>query len=70
MGIDVEDKPDDVTVTIYDLAGKVVKTKNWTQLTNPIFENKIDVSNLNSGVYILSVESSNGSKEFQKLIVN
>ena len=69
MGIDVEDKPDDITVTIYDLSGKVIKIRDWPKQTHPKFEQTIDVSDLSSGLYLLSIESSNGTKEFRKILV-
>lgn len=50
--------------TIYSVEGKIVKqgTSNRTQTA-------IDVSNLNTGIYIIELES-NGSKSIQKIIKN
>ena len=70
LGIDIENNPIDVSIVIYDLSGKAIQTQRWNQLSNPMFEKTIDVSRLNSGVYILSVESSNGVKEYQKIVIN
>jgi len=53
--------PDNTTATIYDLAGKRVLN---TVLQNSNF-NKINVSNLSSGVYFLQIENKNVNQSFK-----
>lgn len=49
---------------IYDLNGKLVFEKNIHSI------NKIDISNLKSGVYIIKFISRNGSMAYKKLVKN
>ena len=58
----------DVNLNIYDLTGKIVKRMNWSKLSNSIFERQIDVSSLEKGVYLIGLESSNGTREFLKFV--
>lgn len=60
----------DVNLNIYDLTGKVVKRQNWSSLTNSVFERQINISSLESGIYLIGLESSNGGRAFSKLIKN
>lgn len=53
--------PDNTTAIIYDVAGKRVLN---TVLQNSNF-NKINVSNLSSGVYILQIDNQNGSQSLK-----
>ena len=70
LGLDIEnEKPIDVILSIYDLSGKVIKQLRYNQMTNPKFEETIDVSDFSSGVYMIDISSSNGMREIQKLII-
>ena len=44
------------SISIYSINGQLI-----TQLASPNMNTKIDVSNLESGVYIIFVETKNGS---------
>ena len=57
-----------VNLNIYDLTGKIVKRQNWSSLSSSIFERQIDISSLDSGVYLIGLESSSGTRVFKKLI--
>ena len=52
------------TVRIYNIEGRLLKT---SVTTNPLLENKLDISSLSKGVYIVEVESEN-KRKIQKLI--
>ncbi|RCT53906.1 alpha-amylase family glycosyl hydrolase [Winogradskyella sp. KYW1333] len=52
------------TIEIYDLSGKMVKKFNGSFTRTDIF----DISNLNSGMYILKVENSNNQLMTTKLV--
>lgn len=54
----------DFNYTIYSIEGKIVKQGN-----SNMSETSVDVSNLNSGIYLVELES-NGSKTIQKIIKN
>ena len=56
-------------MNIYDVRGRVVKSKTWNKVTDEFFEKRIDISNLSHGVYMINVVSSNGMNESEKLIV-
>ena len=58
----------DVSLNIYDLTGKIVKRMNWARLSNPNFERQINISSLENGIYLIGLETSNGTREFLKLI--
>lgn len=54
-----------ISVEIYDLLGKLVYSQSLTNGTN-----SIDISNFNTGVYLLKVTDDNGKSESHKLIKN
>ncbi|MCW1147106.1 LamG-like jellyroll fold domain-containing protein, partial [Flavobacterium lacisediminis] len=54
-----------VSVEIYDLLGKLVYNQSLANGTN-----SIDISNINTGVYLLKVTDANGNSESHKLIKN
>ena len=58
----------DINLNIYDLTGKIVKRSQWSKLSNPIFERQVDISSLESGIYLVGIESSNGIRAFRKLV--
>jgi chitodextrinase len=68
LGLDIKEEPIDITLNIYDLTGKVVKRLQWSAISSPVFEKRIDVSNLSQGIYMIGIESSNGMREMQKMI--
>ncbi|HYV91044.1 MAG TPA: T9SS type A sorting domain-containing protein [Chitinophagales bacterium] len=57
-----------VTISIYDVTGKLLAAKDAGQLSKGQHSQMLDVSKLNAGVYMVSVES-NLSKATQKLMV-
>ena len=69
LGLDIEKDDVDVSMNIYDIRGRVVKSKTWNKVTNEFFEKRIDISNLSHGVYMINLVSSNGTNESEKLIV-
>lgn len=54
-----------ISVEIYDLLGKLVYNQSLANGTN-----SIDISNFNSGVYLLKATDANGNTETHKLIKN
>lgn len=54
-----------ISVEIYDLLGKLVYSQSLVSGTN-----SIDISNFNSGVYLLKATDANGNTETHKLIKN
>jgi hypothetical protein len=54
-----------ISVEIYDLLGKLVYNQSLANGTN-----SIDISNFNTGVYLLKVTDDNGKSESHKLIKN
>ena len=69
LGLDIEDEPIDVILNVYDLKGRVVKTRVWTEVTDSRFEKELNTSSLNSGLYMIGITTSNGSREMHKLII-
>ncbi|WP_400075910.1 T9SS type A sorting domain-containing protein [Winogradskyella sp. R77965] len=57
-----------IVLNIYDLTGKIVKRQQWSNLSNSSFERQIDISSLESGIYMIGLESSAGTREFRKLV--
>ena len=57
-----------VQIEIYDVTGKLVKTSKLDNLESGNHTTKLDVSNLNGGVYMYSVQSEN-AKMFSKFTV-
>ena len=52
---------DDINVTVYDILGKEV-------LSSPLYNNRLNVSSLNTGVYILRITQNNASVT-KKLVI-
>lgn len=69
LGLDIEEDTIDVSMNIYDVRGRIVKSKNWSSISNPLFEKTLDISNLSNGVYMIQVVSTNGFSESQKLVI-
>ncbi|TDR24226.1 LamG-like jellyroll fold domain-containing protein [Flavobacterium cheniae] len=59
------DSQQNVTVEVYDLLGKLVLNQKISVGTN-----SFDISNFNTGVYILKVTNGNGNTQTHKLIKN
>ncbi|AJR04777.1 T9SS type A sorting domain-containing protein [Siansivirga zeaxanthinifaciens] len=51
------------SINIYDITGKLVFN------SNKIFDGKVDISNLNSGIYLARIEDSNRNYSVKKLVV-
>ncbi len=58
-----------VIITIYDVAGKIISSENEGMLSAGSHSKIVDLSKLEAGVYMVSVEN-NGLKTTQKLIVS
>lgn len=52
-------------IEIFDLSGKSLMVKNL----DPVQENTISTDNLSSGVYVVSIQASNGNKYSSRLVV-
>jgi predicted RNase H-like HicB family nuclease len=71
VNIDLLDEWKNASVTVYDMVGRPVYTGtlNSDNATGKPIE--FDLSSLGSGIYILNIQSSNGSKSYQgKILVN
>ncbi len=66
--IDIEDEPVDVSMTIYDVQGRVVFERLYPKTTDEQFTEQLEVSNFKSGVYFIKLSTSNGMLETYKLI--
>ena len=62
--IELSENSDCQSIEIYSLDGRLVKTCHGASLQN----NAIDISNINSGVYIMKIRMANG-KEFTERII-
>lgn len=65
FGLNLDSK---VEITLYDVAGKAVKTITTDQLAAGNHAQPVDVSGLNAGIYMYSVKSNN-AQLFSKLTV-
>ena len=68
LGLDIEDEAVQVTLDIYDVQGRVVLSKSYSDVTDEQMTENLDVSKLRSGVYFIKVSTSSGMLETQKLI--
>jgi endonuclease I len=66
---DLEDKVTDITIQLFDIQGRLVKQVNQNHISDEYFEQKIDVSALEKGVYLLQISNSTGYKAVQKVII-
>ncbi|PHS02562.1 MAG: peptidase M4 [Leeuwenhoekiella sp.] len=66
--LDIEDKPVDVMLSVYDIKGSRVLTKEYSNLTEAAFTEELDVTNFKSGVYFVEITSQSGMKETAKFI--
>jgi len=55
-------------LTMTNMLGQVVKT--YSSVNNQTLENGIDISNLNSGVYVVSVQTETNESIDKKVIIN
>lgn len=46
------------SIVLFDIAGKILMTENWSQTSNV---RNINISNVNTGIYFLKVSTDNGS---------
>ena len=68
--LDLEDENAvDVRMNMYNVQGRLIRTKKWENVNNSLFEKDINVSNLPGGVYFVNIQTSNGFTQTQKLIV-
>ena len=55
-------------LALYDIQGRLVETKNYASLQQPITI-KLDIRNLPSGIYVLHIRKTNGREIIQKVQV-
>ncbi len=67
--IDIEDDIVNVQLKLVDLQGRLVKSLNFEDIKNELFEYDLDVSNISRGVYLINIVSSKGLSITKKLIV-
>jgi hypothetical protein len=67
LGFDMAEGPVDVTMTIYDLTGKVVQQSRWP-VASTTSQKQMDISVLSNGIYMINIQASNGLNKMQKLI--
>ncbi|WP_299115474.1 immunoglobulin-like domain-containing protein [uncultured Winogradskyella sp.] len=67
LGMDMRNGAVDMTLSIYDLTGKMVKRVQWS-VDSITSEKRINISGLNSGIYMLNIQGSNGMNKMQKLM--
>jgi hypothetical protein len=60
----VDESP--VSLTVYDLMGRIVFSNNYGMQLEGEYDEQLDLSSLNSGLYIVNVEL-NGSVETTKI---
>ncbi len=63
-------KDADVTIDLYDLSGKLVKNFSAGNATTGAHYQKIDLSDVNAGMYLVSVKAGNGLPVTSKLVVS
>jgi hypothetical protein len=59
----------EVTVSIYNMIGSMVKNENFGRLSNGVQNKSIDVTDLSEGVYLMKV-TANTSQITQKVLIN
>ena len=67
--IDIKEQPIDVSVKLVNLQGKIIKTYTYKNVTTEFFQQTIDVSGLENGLYFVNFSSSNGLNLTKKLVV-
>ena len=68
LSIDIEENPIDLSLKVYDVTGRLVMTKAYSGMTNDAFSDRLDVSNLDRGMYFVRITGSNGMLETYKLM--
>ncbi len=67
--LDIENDNVDVQVNILNLQGRLIKTFKYNSIKSEFFEQNIDLSGLNSGLYFINITSTKGMNETKKLII-
>ncbi len=62
------EKSGDVTLSIYDLNGKIVKTINYNDMVSGIAKADFDASELGAGTYLISVDA-NGTRSVSRFVI-
>ncbi len=68
LAIDIEDIAIDVNLDVYDALGRRVLSNSYKEMTNEQFSERLDVSQLKTGVYFVKISASNGMLETHKFI--
>lgn len=63
------EKPTSIYLNLLDLSGKKIFTKSWEKVPQGSFQHIIDVSNLVSGIYIISITSEDGKVLTRRLTI-
>ena len=67
---DLEGEQTNVHIQLFDIRGRLVKQLDFTGISNELFEQKIAVSNLEKGIYLLQITNTKGYKEVKKILIN
>ena len=68
LALDIEDKAIDVNLDVIDINGKIIISKNYSNTSDEVFNERLNVSSLQAGVYFVRITGSNGMQEMHKLI--
>lgn len=66
---DIENGSVDVKILILNTRGEVIKTINSKNISNEFFEKEIDFTNISSGLYFVSISTSNGYHKVKRIVV-
>ena len=66
--LDIEEEPIDVTLSVYDIKGSRILTKQYNQVTESVFTEEFNVANFKTGVYFVEVTANNGMRENKKFM--
>ncbi len=67
--LDIEDTPIDVQLNIVNIQGQIVKTLHFNKVKNEVFKQKIDITNIESGLYFVNIKATNGFNLIKKLVI-
>jgi len=70
LTIDIEGSPVDVNLNVYDVLGRLVMEKSYPAMQNEVFSERLNVSQLTPGLYMVNVNASNGMLETYKLMID